>query len=107
KLPFITYDESDYVFGRWMIACLGEQTTVRSVAHFEELEEVIDCVRRGRGFSIVPDHCARKQIVGGTVRVHRPAGGRRAKNRLYAVTRAGAYLSAEATRLLDRLSRLS
>ncbi len=104
KLPFITYDESEYVFGRWMHECLGAQTLVRSVAHFEELEEVVDYVRRGRGLSIVPDHCAAKEIRRGVIRVVRPRGRRRAVNKLYAVTRAGAYLSTEAQRLLALLS---
>ena len=45
-LPFVTYDESEYVFGKWMRTCLGVQTAVRSVAHFEELEEVMELVRR-------------------------------------------------------------
>jgi DNA-binding transcriptional LysR family regulator len=55
ETPFVTYHEGDYVFGRWFETNFGEQpTTIRSCAHFSELEEVIDFVRRGAGVSIVP-----------------------------------------------------
>jgi hypothetical protein len=44
----------DYVFGRWFEANFGEQrVTVQSVAHFSELEEVIEFVGRRAGWSIV------------------------------------------------------
>jgi DNA-binding transcriptional LysR family regulator len=55
EIPFVTYHEGDYVFGRWFETNFGEQpTTIRSSAHFSELEEVIDFVRGGAGVSIVP-----------------------------------------------------
>jgi LysR family transcriptional regulator, cyn operon transcriptional activator len=55
SLPFVTYQEGDYVFGRWFDGNYGEQpSALRSVAQFSELEEVIDFVRRSKGLSIVP-----------------------------------------------------
>lgn len=102
-LPFVTYDESEYVFGKWMRSCLGVQTAVRSVAHFEELEEVMELVRRGRGVSIVPDHCARHLIDRKAVRVIRARGRKRAINRLHAVTRTGASRPPVLERLLAAL----
>jgi DNA-binding transcriptional LysR family regulator len=57
--PFVSYDESDYVFATWFAQMAG--TTVpplRSAAHFEELEEVLTWVAGGRGLSIVPADCA-------------------------------------------------
>lgn len=103
-LPFVTYDEHEYVFGRFMRACFGTTAAVAGVAHFEELEEVVELVRRSRGVSILPEHCARHRIAAGSVRVVRPLNGRRARNSIYAVTRPGASLPAAAERLLALLA---
>ena len=55
EADYVTYDESDYVFATWFTQVLGEKPArLRSVAHFEELEEVLDWVAAGRGLSIVP-----------------------------------------------------
>lgn len=103
QLPFITWEESEYVFGKWMSACLGGQTAVRSVAHFEELEEVVDFIHRGRGISILPDHCVAEDVSKKRIRVIRARSRKRAINRLYAVTRAGAVRGETVKRLIELL----
>jgi LysR family transcriptional regulator, cyn operon transcriptional activator len=51
----VTYDESDYVIGRWIGHHFGRRTPMWfSVAHFAEIEEVIELVRDGAGVAIVP-----------------------------------------------------
>jgi DNA-binding transcriptional LysR family regulator len=55
---YVTYDESDYVFATWFTQVLGApMSRLSTVAHFEELEEVLDWVAAGRGVSIVPAAC--------------------------------------------------
>jgi len=57
-VPLITYDESDYVIGRWLGHHFGRRTPRWSIAdHFEELEEVLGAVAAGRGVAIVPGVC--------------------------------------------------
>jgi len=55
----ITYDEGDYVIGRWLGHHFGRRTPRwRAADHFEELEEVLDAVGAGRGVAVVPGVCA-------------------------------------------------
>lgn len=101
--PFVTWVECEYVFGRWFETVYGRQPLpLTSVAHFEELEEVVDFVALGRGLSIVPDHSARRSIAEGEVRIVRPVRGRRCTNEIHAVVRTGAWRSEAVTRLLER-----
>ncbi len=94
-LPFATYDEYEYVFGRWFEVVFGTQPrAVDARYHFEELEEVVATVAAGRAWSIVPDHC-----VGDRVAVLRHAR-RRAWNTIYAVQRASAAPHPAAVALL-------
>src|SRR3954470_17421004 len=54
-IPIVTYDESDYVIGRWIGHHFGRRAPMWfSVAHFEEIEEVIELVHDGAGVAIVP-----------------------------------------------------
>jgi DNA-binding transcriptional LysR family regulator len=86
-VPFVTYDESEYVFGKWFETVYGRQPrSIQGGFHFEELEEVVATVAAGRGWSVVPDLCLAKRP-GVRVLRHRR---RRAHNTIYAVTRAGA-----------------
>lgn len=86
-IPFVTYDESEYVFGKWFETTFRHRpSALQSAYHFEELEEVVATVAAGRGWSIVPDHCATHEK---RVRVLRHPR-ERTRNRIYAVTRAGA-----------------
>ncbi len=89
KLPFVTYEECDYVFGHWFDTVAGGQPPeVRSAHHFTRLEEVIEMVRLGRGVSIVPLPAAREALDSGQVRQF-VVPGRRCLNANYLVTRAG------------------
>ncbi|HLL24428.1 MAG TPA: substrate-binding domain-containing protein, partial [Kofleriaceae bacterium] len=98
-LPFVTYDESEYVFGHWFEAVYRRSPrTLRSAYAFEELEEVVATAASGRGWSIVPDHCVR-----GAVAVLRHAR-HRVHNTIYAVTRAGGPDHPARAQLLETLA---
>jgi len=59
KLPFVTYDEYEYVFARWFAEAQGRQpTTLRRHDHFDELEEALASVAAGRGVTIAPADAA-------------------------------------------------
>lgn len=60
RLRFITYDEYDYVFGRWFAdAAGGQPSLLHRHDHFTELEEALASVALGRGATIAPlDACA-------------------------------------------------
>jgi DNA-binding transcriptional LysR family regulator len=89
-LPFITYEECDYVFGHWFETCFGAQPArLTSRSHFTELEEVIDFARRGIGASIIPRDSAESSIERGELVVLRPGSGERCLNQVYRVVRAG------------------
>ena len=84
-LPFVTYDECEYVFGTWCATVYGRQPrSLRASYHFEELEEVVATVAAGRGWSIVPDHAAGPRV---TILRH---PRRRVRNAISIVSRAGA-----------------
>jgi DNA-binding transcriptional LysR family regulator len=101
RATFVTYDEHEYVFGRWFDACLGRPPArLAGGHHFEELEEVVDAVARGHGLSIVPDFCVAGRR---DVDVVRPTR-RRCKNRVYAVLRAGRETPPRVAALLARLA---
>jgi DNA-binding transcriptional LysR family regulator len=57
--PCITYLESDYVFAHWFAAIHGRQpASLMQHDRFDELEEALASVARGRGFTIAPvDAC--------------------------------------------------
>lgn len=102
-LPFITYEESDYVFGKWFDAFFGAQpTATRSVSHFEELEEVVDMVRLGRGLSVVPldsvTAVARKK----KIRLLRPKS-KHCWNQVFLVLRAGSFVRDEVQQIIELL----
>ncbi|MFC5436416.1 LysR family transcriptional regulator [Rhodanobacter umsongensis] len=85
---FITYDESDYVFATWFADVLSTSPPVlRTAAHFEELEEVLDWVAGGRGLSIVPLPCLAAHERPEAIRVIRSAETR-CSNVIHAVLRA-------------------
>jgi DNA-binding transcriptional LysR family regulator len=82
---YVSYDESDYVFATWFTRVLGmNMTNLKTVAHFEELEEVLDWVAAGRGISIVPAACmAEHEARGEAVALRKPQA--RCRNTIYAV----------------------
>lgn len=103
RVPFVTYQEGDYVFGRWFETCLGEQPgLINSVASFSELEEVIDLVKRGEGFSIVPRDAVAVEIAARKVQVLHPNRGARCMNQVYRAVRAGSESPSE----LEELTRV-
>ncbi len=105
-LPFVTYDEGDYVFGMWFQAVCGQPPGVTaSVHHCEELEEVLGFVAAGAGGSIVPLDSALPLLEAGGIRVRRP-GGRRCYNDVFAVTRAGAAPRPEIAALITAIRAL-
>lgn len=103
-LPFVTYIESDYVFGAWFEHHFGRRPArIRSVSHFEELEEVVAMVALGRGLSVVPLDCAGEALDAGRVRVVHP-GGEPCLNAVHAVTRSGAVVREEVRALIEAVA---
>jgi len=86
-VPVLTYDESDYVIGRWLGHHFGRRAPVWwSAGHFEEIEEVIALAADGVGVAVVPSFTL---VAGSGVRAvewSRPP----AENTVFAVRRAGA-----------------
>lgn len=71
-LPFVTWEEFDYVFFRWFEANgIALPRPWHRVDHFDELEEALESVASGRGWSIVPLDAARGRAYRPRVRVHR------------------------------------
>jgi DNA-binding transcriptional LysR family regulator len=59
RLRFTTYDEHEYVFGRWFSDAIGAQPPmIHRHDHYGELEEALASVAAGRGATIAPaDAC--------------------------------------------------
>ena len=93
EAPFVTYQEGDYVFGRWFESNFGEQpSVVRSVAHFSELEEVIGMVRRGAGWSIVPRDSVDAAAARGDIEIVYAGRATPCINQVYMVVRSGSVV---------------
>lgn len=59
-VPFVTYEEYEYVFARWFAHTQGRQpAALRRHDHFDELEEALASVAAGRGVTISPGDAAR------------------------------------------------
>lgn len=95
-LRFVTYEEHDYVFGRWFAECFGRQPDrLLRHDHCTELEEALASVRAGRGATIAPlDACRAFGLT--------PAGGSCA-NTLYLCGVGSALASPEAGLLIASL----
>lgn len=105
-VPFVTYLEGDYVFGRWFDAHFGAQPArTSSVHHFDELEEMVATVALGSGASVVPLDSVRAALSRREVRLVRPIRGRCCVNQVFAVTRAGAFVRPEIEAVLAELGR--
>lgn len=101
EVPFVTYEEGDYVFGRWFDAHFGRQPASGLVRwHVTELEEVIDAVAHGAGASIVPFDSA--AAAAARVRIVRPGPGR-CFNQVYRVQRPGSSLPQVFDRIFENL----
>ena len=106
EAAFVTYQEGDYVFGRWFEANFGEQpTTVRSVAHFSELEEVIAMVRRGAGWSIVPRDSAGAAVERGEIEIVYAGSATPCINQVYLVIRSGSVVRRDLQELTSVLRK--
>jgi DNA-binding transcriptional LysR family regulator len=101
-VPFVTYEECDYVFGRWFDAGFGAQPSrLPSGSHFTELEEVLDFVRRGVGLSVVPRDSAERACARGEVEIL--YAGEPCFNQVFLVTRAGSDVRPRLRRLVELL----
>jgi DNA-binding transcriptional LysR family regulator len=106
NMPFITYEESDYVFGKWFDSIFDSQPRIlSSLHHFEELEEVIALVARGDGFSILPDYTVEEELAKGRVEIMHPAG-RRCFNQVYSVTPTSMSEDKTITQLIKQIKSL-
>lgn len=71
-LPFVTYEEFEYVFIRWFESnAMPLPVAWRRVDHFEELEEALESVSLGRGWSVIPACAAAGREFADRVSVHR------------------------------------
>ncbi|ALF89403.1 MULTISPECIES: LysR family transcriptional regulator [Ralstonia solanacearum species complex] len=106
-LPFVTYDESDAVYGLWFQALFRRmpETTV-SAHHVSELEEVATLVAAGMGWSVLPLHAIRDAVASARLQVVRPVSARRCRNTVFAVRRTSSFPSEAQDRLLVRLAQL-
>jgi DNA-binding transcriptional LysR family regulator len=102
-VPLITYDDGDYVVGRWFGHHFGRRAPRwSSVSHFEEIEEVVVSVAAGRGVAVLPTFCTR--AVPGGVRVVR-WGRPPLRNTVYAIRRAGTPENPAVSALLATIRR--
>ena len=104
-VPLVTYDDGEYVVGRWFGHHFGRRSPRwSSVSHFEEIEEVVGAVAAGRGVAILPGFCTRAapgQVR--TVRWGKPA----LRNTVFAIRRAGIPDHPGVVELIDALRRLN
>ncbi|WP_338870241.1 LysR family transcriptional regulator [Myxococcus stipitatus] len=101
-VPLVTYDEGDYVVGRWLGHHFGRRHPHwYSTAHFEDLEEVLEWVARDRGTAVVPDFCIPKGRGLRVVSWGKPA----LVNMVHAVQRDHAPVRPVVTELFTRLRR--
>lgn len=100
----MTYEECDYVLGRWFDACFGAQPSrLTSRSHPTELEEVVGFVARGAGLSVVPRDSVRDACSRGTVEILYAAAGEPCFNQVFLVTRPGCPVRPRLRRLVDLL----
>ncbi|TWI06314.1 DNA-binding transcriptional LysR family regulator [Luteimonas cucumeris] len=72
KLPFVTYEEFEYVFFRWFETHrIPLPQPWNRGDHFDELEEALESVANGRGWCVVPLDSALGRAYRSRLRVHR------------------------------------
>ena len=79
---------------------------MRSVAHFSELEEVIEMVRRSAGWSIVPRDSVRAAAARGEIDIVYAGRGAPCINQVYMVVRAGSVVRHDVQELASVLRRV-
>lgn len=86
-LRFVTYDEYEYVFLHWFNHHhIPLPQPWRRSDHCEELEETLESVANGRGWSVVPADAARSRAFEARVAIH-AFGTEACANAIYLVTR--------------------
>ncbi len=102
--PFVTYEECDYVFGRWFDETFGVQPSrILSRSHFTELEEVLDFVSAGAGLSVVPRDSAEAWCARDEVEILYAGSGNPCLNRVFLATRPGSEVRPLLRRLVELL----
>jgi DNA-binding transcriptional LysR family regulator len=97
---FVTYDESEYLITRWYQRCLDQPPPrYRSLAHMEEMEEVVQWVGAGHGIAVVPASCLSPAIEK-TIEIRQTR--QKCPNDVYAVWNASGEPHAEAKALIRR-----
>ncbi|MCI0355651.1 MAG: LysR family transcriptional regulator [Acidobacteria bacterium] len=105
-VPFLTYEEGDFVFARWFEWFYGRQPArLQSVHHFDEVEEVVRFVKAGCGVSVVPYDAVRLEVRKGLLVVARPFRRGRCRNTVFSVHRAGSYASPVVDKIIQGLQR--
>ena len=100
---FVTYEESDYLIARWYQRCLGQPPPpYRSVAHMEEMEEVVRWVAAGHGVAIVPSSCLGHSH-GKGIEIRQTV--RKCPNDVYAVWNASREPDAHAVMLMQHIRK--
>ena len=103
SFPYITYYESDYVFGKWFVSIFGKiPHNTPSLHHFEELEEVMLFVQKGLGITIIPDYLLNYKQFKKGLKVIRP-NTKKCTNIVYAITRSDKELTDEIKNLIKKL----
>ena len=103
---FVTYEECDYVFGKWFSDVYGARPArMKTASAFSRLEEVVASVCEGRGCSIVPAHSIRPAHMARGIEIYRPPDRPRSLNPEYAVTRPGWQARTEVPALLAAIGR--
>ena len=104
RYPFITYHESDYIFGKWFDSIFGKMPrNTPSLHHFEELEEVIYFIQKGKGITIIPDYLLNSEQWKKGLNVIKP-NAKKCTNTVYAVTRIDKEYSKEINKLIKNLA---
>jgi DNA-binding transcriptional LysR family regulator len=86
QLPFITYDEFEYVYTAWFRTHdIAVPERWNRLDHAQELEEAIEAVVAGRGYCIVPADAASRAIESGAARLCN-ASRRACRNPIYLLT---------------------
>lgn len=103
--PYITYYESDFVFGKWFDSIFGRiPRNTPSIHHFEELEEVMVFVKDGKGITIIPDYLMNAAQLKDGIKVIRP-NNKKCNNIVYAVTRIDREQSNKISSLIRELKK--
>jgi hypothetical protein len=106
SIPFVTYIESDYVFGRWFDSFFEKQPkSIASIHHFQELEEVVCTVATGLGVSIIPSFAIPSTGLSKKIKFYRPFK-QRCINQVYAVARSETMITESVKELIKRITEI-